>query len=166
VSVCQACLLLVSSGVNRNPWQSSALLAQLPAYYRTVRYVGARFPGSLAVAGCPGVADGANCQLFAYEVLKHFALDPPMVRSRELWADTHMTARVLTARPLDLVLFNATNEAWGAHVGVWIGDGHVLHLSAEVGRPAVWPLSEFAERARYRSLIGIKRVLRRAAAQQ
>jgi cell wall-associated NlpC family hydrolase len=114
------------------------------------------------VAKRPGVADGANCQLFAYEVLRHFGLDPPALRSSELWADTQATSRVLTAQPLDLILVNATAESWGAHVGVWVGDDQILHLCAEIGHPAVWRMNDFAARQRYRTLVGIKRVVRHA----
>jgi hypothetical protein len=144
--------------MSHDPWQTNRLLARLPTDYRSVRYVGARFPGSPAVAACPGLQDGANCQLFAYDVLRHFGLNPPPLRSSELWADNDTTTRVTVAQPLDLVLVNGTSDAWGAHVGVWVGDEGVLHLCAEVGRPAVWPMSEFATRQRYRILIGIKRV--------
>ncbi|GAA3782279.1 hypothetical protein [Streptomyces chiangmaiensis] len=34
----------------------------------------------------------------------------------------------------------------------------MLHLCAEVGRPAVWEPAEFAARERYRVLVGVKRV--------
>ncbi|WP_433171887.1 NlpC/P60 family protein [Actinoallomurus sp. CA-150999] len=108
----------------------------------------------------PGIADGANCQLFAYEVLRHFGLEVPAFRSSELWADTEATKRVSAARPLDLILFNATSDAWGAHVGIWAGHDQILHLSSEIGHPAVWRMNDFAARDRYRTVIGIKRVIR------
>ena len=72
--------------------------------------------------------------------------------------ETRDTIRVTTPAPLDLLLFNDTSDPWGAHVGTWIGADQILHLSAEVGKPAVWPMREFACRDRYRVLIGIKRV--------
>ncbi|WP_329140410.1 C40 family peptidase [Streptomyces sp. NBC_01476] len=134
------------------------LLRRLPARFWNVPYAGGRFPGSAAVARVPGLTAGANCQLFAYEVLRHFGLRPPGLRSRELWEDGEATVRVAVARPLDLVLFNATDDAYGAHVGVWAGGGEVLHLCAEAGRPAVWSLADFAARERYRVLVGAKRV--------
>ncbi len=137
------------------------LLLQLPAAFWTVPYEGSRFPGSPEVADLPSLEEGANCQLFAYEVLRHFSLVPPDLRSSELWSDAQATARVSVAQPLDLVLFNATDDAYGAHVGVWVNEGRVLHLCAEIGRPAVWDLTEFARRHRYRVLIGIKRVVNR-----
>ncbi|MBO2451127.1 hypothetical protein J4573_28785 [Actinomadura barringtoniae] len=138
-----------------------AVLEELPDGLWATQYVGDRFPGSPKVAERPGLADGANCQLFAYEVLRWFGLDPPDLRSSELWADVECTRRVTEARPLDLVLFNATEDAWGAHVGVCVGDDQILHLCAELGRPAVWSRQQFHERERYRTLIGIKRVVRR-----
>ncbi|WP_406350243.1 hydrolase [Streptomyces sp. NBC_00658] len=137
------------------------LLARLPEWVWETPYVGRRFPGSRAVAEKPGLAEGANCQLFAFEVLRHWAIDVPAWRSSDLWDDTEFTERVAHARPLDLVLFNATDDAWGAHVGVVVGEGRVLHLSAEAGRPVVWGMADFATRDRYRTLIGFKRVLRR-----
>ncbi|MBB6397480.1 cell wall-associated NlpC family hydrolase [Actinomadura coerulea] len=113
------------------------------------------------MADTPGLADGANCQLFAYEVLTLFGFDPPDLRSSELWADADFTEPVAAARPYDLVLFNPTQDAWGAHVGVVAGADQILHLCAEVGHPAVWSWQEFRARPRYRTLVGIKRVTRR-----
>lgn len=139
-------------------WRTNEILAALPKHFREVPYVGERFPGSPAVAGHPGLALGANCQLFAYNVLEHFGLGPPPVRSSELWLDTSSTTPVDIAAPLDLLLFNDTIDPWGAHIGVWIGRDQILHLSAEAGKPTVWPRQEFASRARYRVLVGIKRV--------
>jgi hypothetical protein len=135
------------------------VVAQLPAAFWAVRYVGARYPGAPEVARRPGLVHGANCQLFAYAVLRHFGLAPPALRSSELWADTLATTPVPTVRPLDLILVNATRDAWGAHVGVCLGDDQFLHLSAEVGRPAVWRMADFAARAHYRTVVGIKRVV-------
>src|SRR5262245_29518377 len=101
--------------------QSDPLLARLPADLWDTPYVGSRFPGSSAVDDSSGLAAGANCQLFAYEVLRLFGFHPAPLRSRELWADTDLTERVSAARPLDLVLFNATSDPWGAHVGAYAG---------------------------------------------
>jgi hypothetical protein len=136
-------------------------MIELPDTFWGVRYVGARYPGSPVVRKHPGLAEGANCQLFAYAVLRHFGLAPPELRSSELWTDTRATQRVTVPRPLDLVLVNLTRDAWGAHVGVWAGDDKVLHLCAEVGHPALWSLAMFAARPSYRELVGFKRVTAR-----
>ncbi|GAA3088444.1 hypothetical protein GCM10017562_68530 [Streptomyces roseofulvus] len=138
---------------------ADALVSRLPAGFWAVRYEGSRYPGSAAVAARPGLAAGANCQVFAYEVLRHFGLTPPELRSSELWEDTASTVRVPVARPLDLLLYNATDDAYGAHVGVSVGGEGILHLCAEVGRPVVWRPEDFAARERYRVLLGAKRVL-------
>ncbi|MDT7664253.1 MAG: hypothetical protein QOD04_3809, partial [Pseudonocardiales bacterium] len=94
-----------------------------------------------------------------------FGRRPPPLRSSELWADTAHTTPVDGApQPLDLLLFNATPDTHGAHVGVWMCDGQVLHLSAEVGVPAVWTLDTFRATDRYAVLVGAKRVITRPAA--
>lgn len=67
--------------------------------------------------------------------------------------------RVPVARPLDLLLFNAVADAYGARLGVGTDDGRVLHLCAEAGLPAVWSPADFAARERYRCPAGVKRVL-------
>ncbi|MEV7833327.1 hydrolase [Streptomyces subrutilus] len=134
------------------------LLAALPDAFGTVPYAGSRFPGSAAVRRRPDLAEGANCQLFAYAVLRHFGRAVPALRSDDLWSDTRHTTGVVRPQVLDLLLFGADRDPYGAHVGVWAGGGTVLHLCAEVGRPALWTLADFAARPRYRVLIGAKRV--------
>lgn len=62
--------------------------------------------------------------------------------------------------PLDLVLVNAGADPYGADVGVVMTDDQVLHLSREVGHPAVWSLADFAARPRYGHLLGGKRSTR------
>ncbi|TDV55089.1 hydrolase [Actinophytocola oryzae] len=138
-------------------------MIELPDTFWEVRYVGARYPGAAGVRERPGLAEGANCQLFAFEVLWHFGLAPPELRSSELWSDTATTQRVTVPQPLDLVLFNTTPDPWGAHIGVWAGDEQVLHLCAEVGTPALWNLAMFAARPSYRALVGFKRVTARSS---
>jgi hypothetical protein len=58
------------------------------------------------------------------------------------------------------LLFNGTSDPWGAHVGVSIGEDQIVHLCAEIGRPVVWSMGEFATRDRYRVLVGIKSSIR------
>ena len=143
------------------PDTTGPLLPGLPARFRNVPYVGARHPGSRAVAERPGLDAGANCQLYAYAVLAHFGAHVPPLRSDDLWDDLGSTLRVPAGEPfepLDLLLFNAADDAYGAHVGVWAGPDSVLHLCAEAGRPALWTLADFAGRPRYRRLVGAKRV--------
>ncbi|MFE1172385.1 cell wall hydrolase [Streptomyces sp. NPDC058773] len=154
---------------------------QLPEALRNVTYSGARHPGATTpecpshTAGgpagrpAPGPFDdldrGANCQRYAYAVLRHFGLLIPPLRSAELWADTRATHRVDRPQPLDLVLFDGGPAAgrppgYGAHVGVHLGPDEVLHLCREAGRPVVWRYADFAARPRYGRFLGTKRVKR------
>ena len=133
-------------------------MIELPDAFWEVRYVGVRYPGSPAVRKRPGLTDGANCQLFAYEVLRHFGLHPPDLRPSELWSDTLYTRHVTVPRPLDLVFHNPTRDPWGAHIGLYSPPDHVLHLCPEAGRPTLWPLPTFATHPRYQTLLGYKRL--------
>ncbi|WP_370113252.1 hydrolase [Streptacidiphilus sp. MAP12-33] len=132
--------------------------ALLPPALLHVPYVGARSPGAPAVLARPDLAAGANCQLYAYAVLAHFGRQVPPLRSSELWEDRAATMRVTSPEPLDLLLFGPTSDPYGAHVGVWLGPEQILHLCREVGQPTVWSTADFRTRARYRVLIGAKRV--------
>lgn len=128
----------------------------VPTHLMSVRYSGACYPGA---PGVTGLVEGANCQLFAYELLRHFGRTLPPLRSSELWADARYTRRVTSLKPLDLLLWNSSRESWGAHVGVYLGAGRAVHLARAVGVPAVWPLNEFPKHPRYRVLAGAKRVV-------
>jgi hypothetical protein len=106
----------------------------------------------------PSWLDGANCQRYAYGVLSLFGLRCPPLRSSDLWADQAATLVAAEPRPLDLVLFSGSGDAYGAHLGVWMADDQVLHLSAQVGSPAAWSLDEFGRYPRYATVVGFKRV--------
>jgi cell wall-associated NlpC family hydrolase len=104
--------------------------------------------------------EGSNCQRFAYGVLALFGLQCPLMRSSNLWEDQESTIVVGEPEPLDLVLFNRSEEPYGAHVGVYMDHDKILHLCQEVGTPAMWSFQEFATRPRYSKIVGFKRVLR------
>ena len=136
-------------------------MLSVPEPFTTVRYNGARYPGATPSAD-GDLSAGANCQLFAYALLRHFGLVVPPRRSSELWADTRHTEHVCDLEPLDLLFWNRTGEPWGAHIGVYLGDGHAVHLARDVGVPVVWPLGEFDKHPGYRVFLGAKRVLKAA----
>ena len=93
-------------------------------------------------------------------MLRHFGRAISDFRSSTLWEDTRETVRVTgVLQPLDLLLFNPTADPYGAHIGVWLGEGRVIHLSKRVGIPVVWPLERFARERGYEILIGAKRVM-------
>lgn len=128
---------------------------QLPDSFWRARYDGDRDP----CAGPPeGVEHGANCQRFAYEVLRFFGREVPALRSSELWADDQFSERVDEPEPLDLILFAGSADSFGAHIGVHVDERRVLHLCEEVGTPVVWTLDQFASRDRYSVTVGIKRI--------
>lgn len=133
-----------------------ALLRDLPTWFWDVPYVKANWPGAVPRTA---LREGANDQLFAYEVLACFGFRIPDVRSAELWRDTEATVVALEPRPLDLVLFHEKEQAWGAHVGVVVSDTEVLHLCSEEGKPALWTWAQFAALPPYAHLVGYKRPL-------
>ena len=128
-----------------------------PDWVDEAPYVGSRHPGA---GNDLSPADGANCQHYAYALLALQGLRVPLHRSSELWADPSLE-HPDPARPrdLDLGLWSRDGAAYGAHVGVHVG-GQVVHLCAEVGRPAVWTAEEMARRERYQVLVGLVRVPR------
>lgn len=63
-----------------------------------------------------GIETGANCRNFGYELLWHFGRHVPNLRSSNLWDDTEYPIVADEYEPLDLLLFNRTRNAWGAHV--------------------------------------------------
>jgi hypothetical protein len=121
-----------------------------------VPYLSSATPGSNAPSSW---LQGSNCQRFAYGLLALFGLICPPLRSSELWDDRDATVTVNQPHPHDLVLFNATRDPFGAHVGVWMAPDEIFHLCKEIGTPAVWPFAAFASRSRYTTLIGFKRVI-------
>jgi hypothetical protein len=130
---------------------------EIPAAFWRVPYCASRHPCAPDVAG---LSQGANCQLFAYELLRHNGFEPPRLRSLELWDDREATAEVKVLLPGDLLLFNSTRTAFSAHLAVAFDAHRAIHLSRQVGFPAIWSLSDFAAQPRYRCFIGAKRVLR------
>jgi cell wall-associated NlpC family hydrolase len=130
-------------------------MVRIPQQFMNVRYDGARFPGA---PGVSGVAEGANCQQFAYELLRYFGYSVPDLRSSELWEDTEHTYRAESLEPFDLLLFSADGKAYGAHVGVYLGDEKVIHLSKEAGFPEIRELAWFQNTPRYCTLLGVKRL--------
>lgn len=101
---------------------------------------------------------GANCQVFAYHLLRLHQFIVPEYRSSELWADTEFS-EVITENfePLDVLFFHKKNESYGAHVAVYLGDNQVVHLAKQVGKPVIWKMETFFEYPKYKFLLGAKR---------
>jgi cell wall-associated NlpC family hydrolase len=131
---------------------------KIPDIFWSVPYNGAHYPGG---AGVEGLKGGANCQQFAYELLRQNGFVISNLRSSELWADTMDTVLVAgDLAPGDLLLFNRTPQSWGAHVAVYLGRDQAIHLARHIGKPTIWALSEF-NAPLYANFIGAKRPIRR-----
>lgn len=128
----------------------------LPAQLLNVRYNSEAIPRD----GRCDLSEGANCQLFAYALLATNGIDIPDFRSSDLWDDDTVTHTVSDLAPLDLLLFNSSPEAYGAHVAVYLGRGDAIHLAKREGLPQIWSLDRFSKVQRYAVFIGAKRVVR------
>ena len=129
----------------------------IPEAFFDVSYKSARIPG---VENQSDLSLGANCQIFAYALLKENGLHVPNDRSSELWSDTSYSEVVTDFRPLDLMLYNATSGSYGAHVGVYTGDGEVIHLSLQNGKPEIISHESLLLNEKYQWFVGAKRILR------
>ena len=137
----------------------ATITADIPKRFWAVSYDQAHDPNSPVLHP---MAEGANCQNFAYELLRHFGRHVPYLRSSNLWEDTEYTAVADDLQAFDLLLFNRTNVAWGAHVALHVGDDQAIHLSKKIGSPVVWPLARFRDLPEYGVFVGAKRVKERS----
>ncbi|MCI4667393.1 MAG: C40 family peptidase [Bacteroidia bacterium] len=128
----------------------------LPPDFFKIHYKGTIYPG----VSFGNILEGANCQVFAYEVLKLNGISIPPLRSSELWEDSAYTTRVNEPKPLDLVLLHKEPKAYGAHVGLYWGEGRVLHLSKANRFPKIERLDDMLKLDKYKFLIGFKRIIR------
>lgn len=104
---------------------------------------------------------GANCQVFAFALLRRYGLKVPDFRSSELWADGEYSTVIQNDYlPLDILFFHKREEAYGAHIAVYIGNGQAIHLSKRVGKPMIWDVNHFFEYTEYQFLLGGKRFFR------
>ncbi len=130
-------------------------IIKIPKKFENVLYKTSRIPG---VENESDLTKGANCQLFIYNILRYFGKEIPPFRSSELWTDTKFTNIVTTFKPLDIMLYNKTTDAYGAHIGLYIGEGKVFHLSKENGTPKYEKHSSLLKQQKYKFFIGAKRV--------
>lgn len=129
---------------------------EIPREFWDVRYSAQHFPGAPGICGVEG---GANCQQYAYSILRHFGFEILDLRSSDLWEDAVHTAVTNKMKPFDLVLVHRNQESFGAHVGLCVGQDLVLHLSKNIDSPAIETLAGMQRRAEYNYLIGFKTVL-------
>ncbi|MCP4442701.1 MAG: cell wall hydrolase [Aureispira sp.] len=104
------------------------------------------------------IKTGANCQVFAYYLLRYHNRVVPDLRSSELWDDTTFSEQVPEDyEPLDILFFHKKKDAYGAHLAVFIGDNKAVHNSKKIGKPVIWNLETFSEKPEYKFLLGGKR---------
>lgn len=104
------------------------------------------------------VNTGANCQVFAYQLLRYNELVVPDFRSSELWEDAEFSELITeNFHSLDLLFFHKKEEAYGAHIAVYLGENRAIHLSRKNGIPVVWEIATFLEQPAYSFLLGGKR---------
>lgn len=133
-------------------------LKNLPSHFWACTYNGKRHPQAQGIQGLSG---GANCQQFVNEVLRYHGLKPPALRSSELWDDKqHYTTitDINALQPLDVLLWNDTPNPFGAHVGLYAGQGKALHLSKANYTPKLETLTFFSTQPEYQIWIGAKRL--------
>ena len=128
----------------------------IPDLFFEVIYRGSRIPN---VENQRDLSLGANCQVFAYELLRVNGVIAPNLRSSELWADTMSSQHVSTYEPLDLLLFNPTSESYGAHVAVSLGGIKLIHLSAENRIAEITTIQAMQTKPKYHVLLGGKRII-------
>ena len=132
------------------------LESEIPPQFLAVRYNGVAHP----LAPIVGLNQGANCQRFVFELLRHFGYEVGAMRSSELSSDHIYTRTVFRKRRFDILMFNRKDLAWGAHLALYLGNGRAIHLCKAIGRPAIWNSAQFARCDAYRTLVAIKRPIR------
>lgn len=106
------------------------------------------------------VKNWANCQVYAYELLRFNGKIVPDLRSSELWEDTEYSKIVSDYDPLDILFFNNTDTSWWAHLWVYIWNNKVLHNSKKIWKPEMWDLDDFKKNEEYKVLLWWKRFIK------
>ncbi len=131
---------------------------KISKHFREVKYKRSRIPG---VERQKDLWLGANCQVYAYEFLKEFNRIIPNFRSKELWEDHIYTKKIeKDFLEFDIMLYNIKNESFGAHIGLYLGENKVLHLSKDNKTPMIESHESLLSQEKYRYFIGAKRVIK------
>jgi len=130
-------------------------MMNVPKIFLNINYNSAVKPQS---SYSKDLVDGANCQIFVYSILRFYKYEIPDLKSSELWDDELFTCKVNEYQDFDILLYNNKNNAWGAHLALFIGDNKVIHLSKAVGKPETIDYQKLRERETYKYLLGGKRL--------
>lgn len=104
---------------------------------------GLQFVGNPYVAGGTSLTDGADCSGFVMSVYAHFGYKLP--RTSYSQSTVGRSVSYSDAQPGDIIYY-------GGHVGIYIGNGQIVHASTERTGIKVAP-------ATYRSIVTIRRVV-------
>lgn len=102
-----------------------------------------QFVGNPYVAGGTSLTDGADCSGFTQAVYKAFGINIPRTSYSQSTIGTAVSYS--EAQPGDIIYY-------GGHVGIYIGNGQIVHASTE--RTGIKVTS-----ATYRSIVTIRRIL-------
>ncbi len=102
-----------------------------------------KFVGNPYVAGGTSLTDGCDCSGFVYSVYKAFGISLP--RTSYSQSGVGRSVSYSEAQPGDILYY-------GGHVGIYIGNGQIVHASTERTGIKVAP-------ATYRSIVTIRRVV-------
>lgn len=132
---------------------------EIPEWMMQVKYNGRIIPNGTA----HDIAKtGANCQVFAFHLLRHYDRFVPGLRSSELWEDTSFSKKIIeNYEPLDLLFFHKKNEAYGAHIAIYIGNNQAIHNTKKIGLPIIWDIDAFSKHPEYTFLLGAKRFFKK-----
>lgn len=103
--------------------------------------------------------NGANCQVYAYEILRLNWKNVPDLRSSEMWVDNKFSFEVHNYEELDLIFFNNSSESYWAHVWLYIWDNKVLHNTNKTGWVEIWNLEQFKNYEDYQFILWWKRFI-------
>jgi len=130
----------------------------IPEEFLKIRYNGNVIPGT---SYSTTLQDGANCQVYAYSILRSKGYKVPEFRSSELWEDQDYSINAEKYQIYDLLLFNHVNDPYGAHITLYWGNDTILHLSKEIGIPEICTIDTLMKRDTYKLLIGAKRLIKK-----
>jgi hypothetical protein len=128
---------------------------EIPDWLMEIKYNGQIIPNGITY---DIATTGANCQVFAYYLLRSNQLIVPEYRSSELWADMKFSKVITDNFELfDILFFHRVDEAYGAHIAIYLGNNQAIHLSKKIGKPVIWNINTFLEDPKYKFLLGGKR---------
>jgi hypothetical protein len=128
----------------------------IPEKFYSVKYNYDRYPG---VEDQANFSQGANCQVFSYELLAINGVRAPNLRSSNLWEDSEYTIKVEgDIKPLDLLLFNRISDPYGAHMAVSLGGEDLIHLAMHNEVAEISTINELCKLDKYKVFLGAIRV--------